>query len=46
MRSICVFCGSSPGNRPEYMDLARDDRSPRSPSGSSRLVYGGGSKSG
>lgn len=24
MRSICVFCGSSPGNRPEYMDLARD----------------------
>ena len=23
MRSICVFCGSSPGNRPEYMDLAR-----------------------
>lgn len=24
MRSICVFCGSSPGHRPEYMDLARD----------------------
>src|SRR5687767_5328259 len=24
MRSICVFCGSSPGNRPEYMDLARE----------------------
>lgn len=24
MRSICVFCGSSPGNRPEYLQLARD----------------------
>lgn len=24
MRSICVFCGSSPGNRPDYMDLARE----------------------
>jgi uncharacterized protein (TIGR00730 family) len=24
MRSICVFCGSSPGNRPEYVSLARD----------------------
>jgi uncharacterized protein (TIGR00730 family) len=24
MRSICVFCGSSPGSRPEYMQLARD----------------------
>jgi uncharacterized protein (TIGR00730 family) len=42
MRSICVFCGSSPGNRPEYMDLPRE---------TGRLiaerqlvlVYGGGS---
>jgi uncharacterized protein (TIGR00730 family) len=24
MRSICVFCGSSPGNRPDYLHLARD----------------------
>ncbi len=24
MRSLCVFCGSSPGDQPEYMDLARD----------------------
>ncbi|MFC4310429.1 TIGR00730 family Rossman fold protein [Steroidobacter flavus] len=24
MRSICVFCGSNPGHRPEYMDLARE----------------------
>lgn len=23
MRSICVFCGSSPGNRPEYLQVAR-----------------------
>jgi len=23
MRSICVFCASSPGNRPEYVSLAR-----------------------
>src|SRR5690606_7416664 len=23
MRSICIFCGSSPGNRPEYLQLAR-----------------------
>ena len=24
MRSICVFCGSSPGNHPEYLQVARD----------------------
>jgi len=24
MRSICVFCGSSPGIRPEYLQVARD----------------------
>ena len=24
MRSICVFCGSSPGIRPEYLRVARD----------------------
>jgi uncharacterized protein (TIGR00730 family) len=24
MRTLCVFCGSSPGNQPEYMDLARE----------------------
>lgn len=24
MRSICVFCGSSFGNRPDYLHLARD----------------------
>lgn len=24
MRSICVFCGSSLGNRPDYLHLARD----------------------
>src|SRR6186713_1340664 len=24
MRSICVFCGSSPGNHPQYLQVARD----------------------
>lgn len=23
MRAICVFCGSNPGNRPEYLEVAR-----------------------
>ncbi len=41
MKSVCVYCGSSPGNRPEYAEAARalgkalveNDMS---------LVYGGG----
>ncbi|HEY6641745.1 TIGR00730 family Rossman fold protein [Povalibacter sp.] len=24
MKSVCVFCGSSPGNHPRYLEVARD----------------------
>ncbi|HEY0939193.1 MAG TPA: TIGR00730 family Rossman fold protein [Steroidobacter sp.] len=41
MRSICVFCGSNPGNRPEYLQLARTTGRLIAERGLS-LVYGGG----
>ncbi|HEY0683365.1 MAG TPA: TIGR00730 family Rossman fold protein [Steroidobacter sp.] len=41
MRSICVFCGSSPGNRPEYLDVARATGRLIAERGLT-LVYGGG----
>ncbi|MET0536244.1 MAG: TIGR00730 family Rossman fold protein [Steroidobacter sp.] len=41
MRSICVFCGSSPGNRPEYLHMARQAGRLIAERGLT-LVYGGG----
>jgi len=41
MRSLCVFCGSSPGARPEYRDAARAFGQVLASRGI-RLVYGGG----
>jgi len=40
-KSICVFCGSRPGNQAHYMDLADDTGRQIAQSGY-RLVYGGG----
>lgn len=41
MRAICIFCGSSPGNRPEYLELARTTGRLIAERGLT-LVYGGG----
>jgi len=41
MPSLCVFCGSSPGARPEYRDAARAFGQVLASRGI-RLVYGGG----
>lgn len=41
MRSVCVFCGSSAGDRPEYLDLARTMGALLAQRGLT-LVYGGG----
>ena len=41
MPSLCVFCGSSPGARPEYRDAARAFGQVLASRGV-RLVYGGG----
>jgi uncharacterized protein (TIGR00730 family) len=41
MKSLCVFCGSSPGNRPAYAELAVRTGELIARSGLS-LVYGGG----
>lgn len=41
MKSICVFCGSSQGNRPEYAEAARETGTLLARRGL-RLVYGGG----
>lgn len=41
MRSICIFCGSNAGNRPEYLQLARDTGQRVAERGLT-LVYGGG----
>jgi uncharacterized protein (TIGR00730 family) len=41
MRSVCVFCGSSPGARTEYLDAARETGRAIARRGW-RLVYGGG----
>jgi len=42
LRRVCVFCGSSPGARPEYADAARALGSVLADAGLG-LVYGGGS---
>lgn len=41
MRSICVYCGSGPGNNPAYIDAARTLGRSLAENGI-RLVYGGG----
>lgn len=41
MHSICVFCGSNPGNRPEYLHMARETGR-RIAERQLTLVYGGG----
>lgn len=41
MNRICVFCGSSPGARPEYADAAREMGRALA-AGGMGLVYGGG----
>jgi uncharacterized protein (TIGR00730 family) len=41
VKRICVFCGSSPGARPEYADAAREMGRVLAESGTG-LVYGGG----
>ncbi|NNE58467.1 MAG: TIGR00730 family Rossman fold protein [Hellea sp.] len=41
-RSICVFCGSSAGNHPKYLALAKSTGKAISQDGF-RFVYGGGS---
>ncbi|WP_129776114.1 LOG family protein [Peristeroidobacter soli] len=41
MHSICVFCGSSPGSRPDYRDLAHETGRLIAERGLT-LVYGGG----
>lgn len=40
-KSICVFCGSSPGSDPRYMELGRETGRSIAKAGH-RLVYGGG----
>ena len=40
-KTICVFCGASTGNKPEYMNLAYDTGREIAKRGY-RLVYGGG----
>ncbi|CAO1630370.1 unnamed protein product [Parajaminaea phylloscopi] len=42
-QSLCVFCGSSPGNDPQYQKLAQDVGKAIAQEGW-RLVYGGGQK--
>lgn len=41
MKSVCIYCGSSTGNRPEYAQAARDMGRALADSGLA-LVYGGG----
>ena len=41
--SICVYCGSQPGNRPIFVEAARSLGTAMAKSGI-RLVYGGGAK--
>ena len=41
LRSVCVFCGSRPGARPEYLDVARRCGALLAQDGIA-LVYGGG----
>lgn len=42
--SVCVFCGSSPGARPEYLEAAEDVGKAIGETKSLRLVYGGGNR--
>jgi len=42
LRSICVFCGSNPGTRPDYRHVAEKAGTRLAESGI-RVVYGGGS---
>ncbi len=42
-KAICVFCGSAPGNRPEYLLGARETGAALAARGVT-LVYGGGGK--
>jgi len=41
MNALCVFCGSSPGNTPEYVELARSVGATLA-ARRIKLVYGGG----
>ena len=41
MKSVCVYCGSSPGFRPEYAEAARVLGATMAQQGLA-LVYGGG----
>ena len=41
MQAVCVFCGSSPGKRPDYLKLARETGAELA-SRRLTLVYGGG----
>ena len=41
IRSLCVFCGASPGSDPRHMELARDGRAGLAERGIG-VVYGGG----
>jgi uncharacterized protein (TIGR00730 family) len=43
IRSICVYCGSSPGNDPRYLDAAKVLGTAIAEDGI-RLVYGGGTR--
>jgi uncharacterized protein (TIGR00730 family) len=43
IRSICVYCGSSPGNDPRYLEAARSLGHAIADAGL-RLVYGGGTR--
>lgn len=43
IRSICVYCGSSPGNDPRYLDAARTLGHAIAEAGL-RLIYGGGTR--
>lgn len=42
MKSLCVFCGASPGTRPEYLETARQVGRIIAERGL-KMVYGGGS---
>ncbi|MFZ5731202.1 MAG: TIGR00730 family Rossman fold protein [Pseudomonadota bacterium] len=42
IRNVCVYCGSSPGNNPEFIDAARQFGQILAQNGIN-LVYGGGS---
>lgn len=41
MRSVCIFCGSRPGSRPDYTEAARETGAALGARGV-RLVFGGG----